>query len=293
MRSTVLSAPKQCVIEKVLSGFGAALLFSVSIQAQISYSTRTAFDQLLQYEPIYIDLKITNQSGSDLVVGGSDTNVQLAFAVEQTPGFRVRDLDEQLLANPVRLAPHKTSTIQIEISKAYDMRKTGPYTIFPRLFYHGKVYSSGRLLVEIVPGFVKHSHTMENMGKKGATRTCSLRTINRDRAQRLFLRIDDEKAELCYGVYDLGRLLSHSPAMLESGSSGMIHVLHQSGPFQFTYNIFTPEGKPIIRKLFAKEGRIPKLVFDEMGMVQVAGVREYDGDLNTRRPEIKVFDPSQ
>ena len=293
MRSTVLSAPKRRVVEKALVGLVTVLLSSFFIHAQLSFSARTAFDQHLQYEPIYVDLKITNQSGSNLIVRGPKANVQFAMMVEQRPGFKVRELGERLLVNPVRLAPRKTTTFQIEISKAYDMRKTGPYTIFPRLLHQGKVVSSGRLLVEIVPGFVKYSHTMENLGKKGSTRTCSLRTLYRDRAQRLFFRIDDEQEELCYGVYDIGRMLSHSPVALESGSSGNIHVLHRSSPFRFTYNIFTPEGKPVTRKFFSKDSATPKLVFDEMGRVQVEGVREYDGDPNTQRPVMKDFEPFQ
>ena len=86
-------------------------------------------------------------------------------------------------------------------------------------------------------------------------------------------------------------MLSHSPVTLESDASGNIHVLHQSGSFRFTYNVFTPEGKPVTRKFFSKESANPQLVFDEMGKVQVEGVREYDGDPNTQRPVTKAFQP--
>jgi hypothetical protein len=67
--------------------------------------------------------------------------------------------------------------------------------------------------------------------------------LNRGGEERLFLRIDNEKEYLCYGVIDLGTLLRFYAPAMRTDRQGKIHILHHSTPNHFSYNVFSPQGR--------------------------------------------------
>ena len=76
-------------------------------------------------------------------------------------------------------------------------------------------------------------------------RSYTLRTLNRDRREVVFLRINDDDRGMCYGVFELGAIVRMFEPKLQMDEVGNIHVLHQSGPWQFTHSVFTPHGDPV------------------------------------------------
>jgi hypothetical protein len=101
-------------------------------------------------------------------------------------------------------------------------------------------------------------------------RKYNLAVLNRDKHDRLFLRIDD--ANLCYGVFDLGRLVRMKAPELKLDSTGLLHVLHQSAPQQFTYSTFTASGRQIDHQILGSKETTVQMVSDSEGGVKVEEV---------------------
>lgn len=259
-------------------------------RGQVELTARVENDQVLLYERLPIEVKVTNRAGTPLMVGEGGDAV-LDIRVERRPGQEAPRQAGRGRMAPVLVKAGATQTIRLDLNDLFDLRRTGAITILPRLRYEGQTYSARRLLVEIVPGLEVARFRYMVPGAEGGVRLCSLRTLHRDRAQRIFFRLENETDKLCYGVFDLGRLVSHAQPTLESDTVGQVHVLHQSGPLRFTHSVFKPNGEMVKQEFLSKGNGPTRLVRGEDGTVKVSGVQTYEGDPYLDRPVIKPFDP--
>lgn len=274
----------------LLAGLGVLGCLVAPARSQVTISSRTPFDQMLQYEPLMVKVKVGNNTGTPLMLGEGG-NAKLDFRVERKPGYDVPHLDDLLLEDQVLIKAGATVTFEVDLTRAHDIRRTGPLTIIPRIRHAGRIYSGPRLLVEIVPGLKVDQYQYLVPGASGSARECTLRTLYRNHRQQLFLTMEDQDAGTILGVFDLGRMVSQASASLQSDSAGMIHVLHQSGPARFTHSVFRDNGQNVKKEYLSRGSGKPRLVRDGSGMVQVAGVQTYEGDPYIDRPVIKSFDP--
>lgn len=263
---------------------------ALSASAQIEVVASTEYDQLLQYEPLLVKLKISNNTGTPLMVGQGG-NAKLDFLVERRPGYSVDQFDGQMLAKPVLVKAGETQTVTADVSRVHNIRKTGSVTVIPRIRYDGHRFAGRRLLLEVVPGLEVANYRYMVPGESSSSRVCSLRTLYRNRSQRVFLRMENPTLGVCFGVFDLGRLVSQSKADMQSDSAGLLHVLHQSAPFRYTHSVFRPDGQSVKQEYLSRGNGQPQLARDDQGGIIVTGVETYEGDPSIDRPVIQPFDP--
>ena len=275
---------RRCVSALLLMvGFG----FVGAAPAQIQLTARAEHPRVLQYERIRVEFKVANLSAYPLPVGGAD-GAKLTFRVERRPGFPL-DLEEAGVSiEPFVVAPRKTTTGWADLTLAYNMGKTGPYPLQARLDWDGVRNQSSRFYVDVVPGLVVRTL---NIGVEDGQRQVSLRTLSRDQTQRLFLRVEDNRKQVCYGVQDLGRFLRYEKPNLMVDAAGQVHVLHQSGPTRYTHSIHTSDAVPVRSEFVGKQGQAAQLIVDKSGKVGVSGAEVYTGDVSVDRPQIRSFDP--
>ena len=110
----------------------------------------------------------------------------------------------------------------------------------------------------------------------GTERRYSLRQISRDRKSYLFLRVDDPKRGLNYGVYELGRFVPLKVPELRVDQHGLAHVLHLAAPNQFLHSVFSPTGDLVAQQSHSGDSNVVRLRADEAAGYQVivTGVSE-------------------
>lgn len=272
------------------AGWAAAVLLFCGAgpsPAQFELSANLANPNALQYEPVIVILKVSNTGPYPATVGGEGGAV-LSFRVEREAGRIVDEQPPGLILAPFMVPPRETVTREVNVARAYDLRKTGSYTLYARLDHRGTRSRSGRMYLDVVPGLIIHE---QRVMTRSGSRTISLRTLQRDRVMHLFCRIEDEQRQICYGVHDLGRLLRHDPTGILVDSEDLIHVLHQSGPTRYSHSIFGADGTPIRQEYVAKGNRSAELAIGEGGDVVVQGGLSYEGDSSVDRPRIRPFNP--
>lgn len=272
---------------------GSALAFvSVDAAGQVELSGRLENNVVLLFEPVVVNLRIRNRTSEPITVGPRG-DMMPVFYVERRPGYPLRKTGVQVEIPEITLQPHEQSTMSVDISLAFEIRETGPYTIHAGMRHGPDYYQTGHMLLEVVPGFEVARLEVGLPGGVRERREYRLLSLGRDNAMRLFIRVDDQQEGLCYGVHDLGRLLQNSEPILEADAAGRAHVLHRSGPAQFTHTIHEPNGRQVGKTLYSSGVRVARLEPTPDGDLEVRGVREDEGNRAGNRPSIRTFDPFQ
>jgi hypothetical protein len=239
--------------------------------AQVDMQCKLENGRTLLFEPVIISLDIINNTGDVLDFSGAIPNGHLAFDVEQSPGVVVPPTGAPLFNQAVTIKPGDTFTGKVNLQATYKITDTGPYMVTTRVEWGGKVFISPKLFLDVLPGLEIGKLVAGIPEDPNAMRTYTLRTLNRDRSEVVFLRINDDENGTCYGVFDLGTIVRmFQPKLLVDGI-GDIHALHQSGPWQFTHSVFTPHGDPVAQEVYSGEGSTIDLKRAEDGQIAVEG----------------------
>ncbi|MBU0678540.1 MAG: hypothetical protein KJ626_10525 [Verrucomicrobia bacterium] len=263
-------------MKRSLSAFLASL-FSVvpilvvvpAVDAQIDLGCRLVSSRVLPFEAAEVEVKIKNRTGGPLVLAADGANARLSFDVEASPGELLSPLEGKLLLDPIRLGPGQEYKTSLNLASSFDLRKTGPYTVTGIMEWNGMLFRSGRMYLDVVPGMEIDSIRSPAAG--GELRTFRLLTLNRERADMIFLRIDDERVNICYGVVELGCMLRSFKPVMQVDQRGQVHILHQSGPSRFKYSVFNSEGIPVSDEYVAGTGQGLGLTTLADGSVRVSG----------------------
>jgi hypothetical protein len=248
-----------------LAVFGAC---APSAFAQLEVYLKLSPTRAVLYEPVIAEVRIRNNTAQTIVVDDTDGDARLWILVEQ--GARpARQLVPRLLRTPLTLAPREITTHRINISRDYDMRATGPFTVSAFLEWNGRRYSSAREFVDVVPGL--EMLRMETVLAGGSGRSFRLMTVNRDMGEDILLRIDDDRANICYTVYRLGRLLRVHRPQMEVDTDNNVAILHQAGPGRYFYHVFDPNGNLITQRAYTSEDPGVELVPGDRGRYIVSG----------------------
>ncbi|MFH0879575.1 MAG: hypothetical protein V2A34_07660 [Lentisphaerota bacterium] len=258
----------------------AALLFGLNAlpaAAQLEVSCRLVNNRTLPYEPVGVLLTVVNNTGAPLDFTGEKANASLRFDVESQPGVLVRQLRDELVDGPFVIPSQKTMTREINLLESYDIRNAGPYMLSARVEWGNRIYASTKVSLEVNPGLEVDRLVCGIPGRPNELRAYTLHILSRDRNDHLFLRMDDEDAGVCFGVFDLGHVVRLYKPELKMDSKGNFHVLHQSGPWRYTLSIFSPDGKPLEHKFFTSEMSSITMEESSQGNVKIKGGERYEG----------------
>lgn len=290
-RTTLEIGMRSNMMVRFIATCAGCLVFGHLAAAQVEVACRLYNDQYLQCEDIPALMTIQNQTPWP-VIFGEGGNGDIAFRIERRPGKTTRDSGVPVEVDPYEILPGRKATLEVGITRSYDIGKTGPYTLWPIVTHKEQTYTGSRMVMDVVPGFNVASKKIVFDGDAGVEkRLVSVRTIGRSGAQFAFLRVENQQGSMCYGLNELGRYLSTSKPKLLADSSGRIHVLHLSRPRRYTYGIHNMNGAAIERKFYARQLAEASLRYNDEGSVIVAGVSQYEGDTSIERPRVHRFDP--
>jgi hypothetical protein len=215
------------------------LALGAPAQAQVQLTCSVPNTQVLQHEPLSVVVAIRNDSAQPIASGGAD-GFALSFDVTDPDGIRIHARGDAPTWVPASLPALAEVVFTNDLQMLFRLDKPGAVAISARLQVAGRTYTTTRSLVEIQPG--SEVARRQTPAADGSLRTITLRTMNRAQRDRLFLRLDDESAGLCYGVFELGRHIRVGAPTLEIDSQQRVHVLHLSGPNQFTHSVYSLNG---------------------------------------------------
>lgn len=232
-------------------GFTTLLVLAllVTAEAQIEFRCRMVNSKVLQYESIPVEVFVANNTGRPLTLGGDGADARLLFDVESTPGVLVMPTGVPLLTNQITIKHADSARFAVDLLPSYGISSTGPYSITGRLEWRDRVFVGAKMYVDVVPGLEIARLTAGIPELPQSVRNYSLRTLNRDRGERVFLRITDD-AGRSYGVLDLGRIVRVYRPVMHADEEGNIQIVHQNGPGSYVRHVVTPYGHIVVQEAY-------------------------------------------
>ncbi len=255
---------------KTLFILAAGLMARVAV-AQVDVNCRLDMSKTLRFEPVYAEVFIANNATEPLELPDGPGGARLLFDIEQTPSVYLPWNGTPLLKDKLIIGPRQEARVRVNLLPAYGLREYGPYAVRARLEWRGAAYLSPKQFLDVVPGLEIAQLRAGVPNRSGAARIYRLKTLNRNKLDRLLLCIEDEDAGLSYGVYDIGRVIRMFKPVLKVDAAGNIHVLHQAGPWRFSHCVFTPDGVLVTHDHYKGEVETAALKDLPDGTVEVAG----------------------
>ena len=237
--------------------------------AQVDFSARLLHSELLLCEPVPVVVTLQNVRGEVLRAGGAQ-GYSVVFEVTDRDGLLLPQRPETAPVVPAEVPGGGAVTFTNDLHELFALAGHSLRAVRARLAVGNRSYVTEKMFLDIRPG-----HELERLQARtpaGEVRTYTLRSLNRDKRDRLFLRAGNEAETLCYGVAELGRFVRLGAPSLEVDAQGNVHVLHLNGPNSFSYGVFTPDAQVISRRTFEGDTSGVRLVPDGQGGFRVTGV---------------------
>lgn len=249
----------------MLSGWACA---APALLAQVDFECRLPVTQALDGEalPAVVTVRAHDR---DLQLGGGDGSYRLAFELRDSRDLLIHPRDGAEVQAPSRISAGEPVTFTNDLHRLYRIDGQPQVTVRARLEAEGLALVTPPVYVDLAPG--SELQRIAVRGADGPMRRCSLRSLNRDGRDRLFLRIDDEASGLCYGVFDLGRFIFVKPPVLQMDGRGQVHVLHVSGPNQFSHAVFSLDGAAVSHEIVSGDSSSVRLEADGAGGLRLVG----------------------
>lgn len=249
-----------------------ALLLAILLpkaHGQIQISAKINRTLYLLYEPVRVEVSVTNVAGYDLLLEGDETRPWLSFLILRPDNSSIRP-DQPYDFPPAELRPGQTRTFSINITPLYAFRDTGSYRVKAVVNVAGKQFITSPIEFSVANG---HTVWKETRPVEGSDRTYSLIRFNyNSEATGLYLRVEDEKENLVYVTHPIGEIISFTDPRTAFDNEGRLHILHVIGKGQHRYTIASPAGVILNRDEYESLGEIsPSLITMRDGSISVLG----------------------
>lgn len=265
--------------------FAAAPLLQARLQVDIALK-RTLY---IAYEPIIVNLSISNLTGDTLQLGNSAGSSWLGFVVETLDGRPVPPRAPYRHA-PFTLGPGEKIVRSVNIAPLFPLAEYGGYRIRAGVDAQPfGTFSSAPLNIEVTEGRTVWSKTVgvppgEPGG--GGSRDIALLTHRFPSSSQLYIRISDPGSRSVLCTHRLGRIVSYGVPDVQLDHRNRIHILQNLAPKTFLYSLAGLDGRISERKTYVQRGKRPALVVAPDGTASVSEATEMalDGNLQPSAP---------
>jgi len=203
---------------------------------------------LLLFEPLHAFVRIENRTGDGFIAGDQDSGLAFTIrpVVERMPDGDVPLRESRPRLEDVALIGGRAETMHFDLTRWYDLARTGKYAVWFEVVWRSKVYRSNKIVFDVVRGIELQRMTRTVPGYSDLQWTYTLRYWARPHngrsAEFLFLSVDDPAKGLNYGVFQLGRLVRVSTPGMTIDPYGIVSVAHQVGPDCFARSTLSASG---------------------------------------------------
>ena len=215
---------------RIRSMAAVALLLSATAGiAEIRVMVRFEHSDFLVNEDVHALVALYNGQDVPLRICGEKDKgcAQLTFLIEPTANEWLKKHRKGPIIKGIDIDPGRDREMVVELTRWYNLATEGRYMVRAVLHKDGKMITSPKTVVEIVPGIELKKTSRSVAGYDELIRTYSLRYWKRGRLEVLFLSIDEEPTGINYGVFELGPLLRVQAPSLSVSRKGRVEIRHQ------------------------------------------------------------------
>lgn len=239
----------------------AALLGAPEAGAQ--YMIKLSLDKktFLSQEPMKATVSISNNSGTDVVMGGRGRSNWLSFHLEDAAGRQYAPVEVEV-EEPFIFKAGESMTRQILISDTHAISEVGTYAT-TAVVYHAPTqdyYQSNRVRFSIteVKAFWEQAFGVpQGQPEAGRVRKYSLHVLREDEGSRLYFRLTDDRSQMRLATFSLGPISLALDPSFTMDSQNRLQVFFLAAPQIFVHCVLSPDGKLVSRRYYkdAKDNR--------------------------------------
>jgi hypothetical protein len=272
-------------------------LAAVHSNAQVQVEVRMAQDQFLPGESLPVEVRVNNTSGQLLQMGSEED--WLTFSIKALESGVVSKLAEVPVVGAFDLPSSKIAKKKVDLAPYFGLTRAGLYSVTAQV--HLKDWDKDILSVPRKFNVIEGTHLWEQeVGLPGSGKDGGAPEVRKYLLQqalylkgetRLYLRITDGTGAKTIRTILIGHLpgLSRPESLVDQQSN--MHLIYQSGPQDFHYLVFNPDGTILKRQRFDYVGTRPRLEIVDGVVREKGGVRhEMPNDLPEPNPVSKAAD---
>ncbi len=280
----------------VCLGVLSAMLSPVLGQVRVELAFQQ--DEFLPGESVTVTVRVINHSGQTLHLG--TTPDWLSFEIERQPEGIVPAQGNAPVLGAFDLQSSKVAIKRVDLAPYFALTDIGRYrvTAIVKIPSWGVQVVSPPQMFAIIRGAKLWEQTFGVPPARGAkpgppeVRKYILQEANYLRGElRLYMRVTDEYGARVFRVVNIGRMLSFSQPEAQVDANSDLHVLYQDGPRSFSYTVFTPNGKMILRQTYGYIGDRPHLSISAESKIAVAGGLRVRTDTDLPAPKSAAAAP--
>lgn len=258
----------------------AAFLLSHSLHAQITVSVRPSSKGYLSYEPINVQVSITNQAGRPLTLRNTGGNSWIEFVVKNQSGRVVNHAATTSYAGTT-IPTGETIRSSFKLNNHFDLALPGNYSVYAvvRTPEQGATEGtrSGQSFFTVNRGVPSWKAKVGVPGVAGDQREYRLIDFNNGTSPKLYVQVEDVKRGRMLSCYSMGRNLSFRQALKAIDRENKLHVLFMTTPELYCYTVVNTSGNTEKRLYHKAIGTTkPYLHTHDDGSIVVANSQLYD-----------------
>jgi hypothetical protein len=267
----------------------AGLSHSAIAQLQVDISLKRTL--YISYEPILINVSLTNLSGNSLPLSDANGNHWFGFQIETLDGRPIAPRSSNYSNEPLVLAAGQKLTRTVNLTPLFPIGEFGGYRIQAAIYAASlkRFFNSPALNIEITDGrpiFQKTVGVPEGMPGAGEIRNITILTHRLPNSTQLYVRIENAKDGKVFCTHRLGRLVSYGTPEILLDKKNQIHVLQNVAPKAFLYSQIGLNGEVLVRKTYNQIVKRPILREGPDGKIQVIGAQEIDPKAQAAKPVV-------
>ncbi len=258
-------------------GFLAPVFGQIAVGVTLDRSQNR--DKYLQYEPVWAEVSLRNNTGNSLVFDAASPDNRLEIQVETADGLRLDLRDKAVnLAGGLILGPGESRTLKVMLNSLYNLNNPGNYKVTASISHarlSNRYFSAPRVL-QVVKGECVWSKDFglpaENPTAPIAERKVSILLFPDGRNDTYALQVEDSKS--VYGLVRLGPRFTGSKPQCDVDAFSNIHSLMLIRPRLMEYRVFDCNLKQKQHRYIAVDEDNPVLRRDpDIGRILVVGGR--------------------
>jgi hypothetical protein len=262
-------------MKKSLLWFGLWLMSVGCLSAQVTMKLSLDQEQFLPGEALFVSVRINNQSGQTLNLGGDDE--WLKFSVESRDVPIVTKRGEAPVAENIILESAHAAIKRVNIAPYFNFKKPGRYSVTATAVIKdwGQEITAAPVSFDIINAAMLREIDFGVPLPAGVSnrppevRKYTLLQANYLKDLMLYFRLSDASGTHDK-VFSLGRMLNMNLQDTQIDRASNLHLLYQIGAHSSCYTMINPDGELLKRQTYEFSAH-PHLSFDESGAVTVVG----------------------
>lgn len=256
-------------------------VLAVPAMAQVDVRLQMARNTFVAGEPVEVVVSITNQSGQDLTLQGTDRLNWISFTVmganrDGVPLSSAR----QPSFGAAKIPFGQTMSRKFDLAQFYPLREMGNFSVYAVVRLPGQTndgFISNRLLFNVSTARPYWTQKVGLPGKPGQMREFRVLNFNNGRKTYLYGQVVNTKTGSPLQTHSLGEYLSFSKPAVALDNRQTMHVLYLIAPTIWSHARLGPDGSLLGSQLHKAAGSVnPQLFTMKDGSVQVGNSIPYD-----------------